>query len=74
MLFNPDRPEEIAEAIRRLWTDEALHRLLIERGRKRVDCFTWDRTARLFRAHYRRIANRKLTDEDCALLNSPMLV
>lgn len=74
LLFNPDRPEEIAEAIHRLWTDEALRRQLIERGRKRAACFSWDRTARIFRAHYRRLANRPLTQEDRALLEAPPLL
>lgn len=68
LIFDPDRPEEMAAAIRRLWTDEATRTLLAERGKKNVERFTWERTARLFRAHYRRIANRLLAEEDRALL------
>jgi glycosyltransferase involved in cell wall biosynthesis len=74
LLFNPDRPAEIAEAIRLLWTDEAFRQVLIERGRKRAACFSWDRTARIFRAHYRRIANRPMTQEDRDLLEAPPLL
>jgi len=64
LLFDADRPEEMAGAIARLWTDPALRAQLAARGRERVAHFTWDRTARVFRAHYRRIAGRPLTDED----------
>jgi glycosyltransferase involved in cell wall biosynthesis len=74
LIFNPDDVEEMADAIRRLWTNAVLRQTLVERGRKRVALFSWDHTARLFRAHYRRIANRSLTDEDRALLAAPPLV
>lgn len=68
LLFDPYRPDQIADAIRRLWTDEELSRTLIERGYQRIRQFTWDRAARLFRAHYRRLLDRPLTDEDQMLL------
>ena len=68
--FDPDDPEAIAEAIYRLWTDEAFRQDLAVRGQKRIEAFTWDRTARLFRAHYRRLARRPLTTEDRALLKN----
>lgn len=74
VLFEPDNVEEMAKAIQDLWTDAELRRTLIERGRKRVALFSWEHTARLFRAHYRRIANRSLNDEDRALLAAPPLV
>lgn len=74
LIFDPDRPEEIANAVRRLWTDEALCNNLVERGKNRVARFTWDRTARTFRAHYRRIANCPLTEQDRSLLSSPPLL
>jgi len=74
LIFDPDRPDRIADAIFRLWTDDALCKRLVERGRKRAANFTWDRTARMFRAHHRRIANRPLTDEDHALLSAPPLL
>lgn len=74
LIFNPDDVEEMADAIRRLWTNAVLRQTLVERGRKRVALFSWDHTARLFRAHYRRIANRSLTGEDHALLAAPPLL
>jgi glycosyltransferase involved in cell wall biosynthesis len=72
LLFNPDDPTEIAEAIRQLWTDDDLCRNLIERGRRRVSGLSWEKTARIFRAHYRRIAGRPLTEEDRALIAKSM--
>lgn len=71
LLFDPEHPEEIARAIALLWTDDTLCNSLIEKGRRRADLFSWDRSARLFRAHYRRIAGHPLTQEDQALLGSP---
>jgi glycosyltransferase involved in cell wall biosynthesis len=68
LLFNPDSPIEIADAIRRLWIDPALRETLIARGKLKAKSYSWDRTARVFRAHYRRIAGRALTDDDRALL------
>jgi len=74
LLFNPCKPEEIAGAICQLWRDEALRRSLVERGKRNVARFTWERTARIFRAHYRRIANRCLSEEDHTLLAAPPLL
>jgi glycosyltransferase involved in cell wall biosynthesis len=68
LLFDPDDYADIAQAIYKLWTDDTLRFTLVERGRQRVSRYDWDRTARLFRAHYRRIAKRPLTDEDNYLL------
>ncbi|MDQ3440811.1 MAG: glycosyltransferase family 4 protein [Planctomycetota bacterium] len=64
LVFNPHEPAAIARAIRQLWTDENLRKILAQRGRERVAQFSWDKTARHFRAHYRRIAARHLTDDD----------
>jgi len=74
LLFDPDDPEEMAGAIKRLWTDAQLRTSLGERGQVRVARFTWERTARMFRAHYRRIAGRALTNEDHELLAAPPLI
>lgn len=71
LLFDPDDRGQMVEALRRIWTDEALRRRLIEAGRRRVAHFTWDRTARTFRAHYRRLTGSPLDDEDRALLEAP---
>jgi glycosyltransferase involved in cell wall biosynthesis len=64
LLFNPDQPLEMAAAIHRLWVDRFLREELITRGKKYVARFSWEKTARMFRAYYRQLANRPLTDED----------
>jgi len=71
LLFSPDNTRQIAETVQKLWNDAELRQTLILRGRRRVAEYTWDRTARAFRAHYRRIAARQLTDEDQAILTAP---
>lgn len=74
LTFDPNAPAQIAAAVHRLWTDAALREALAQRGRRRVDRFTWERTARHFRAHYRRIASRPLEEEDRELLSAPPLL
>jgi glycosyltransferase involved in cell wall biosynthesis len=68
LVFDPDDTEEIAASVQRLWGDERLRRELAERGRVRGTRFSFDHTARLLRAHYRRIGGRRLADEDRILL------
>jgi glycosyltransferase involved in cell wall biosynthesis len=68
LLFDPDRPEDIADAIWRLWSDAGLRERLIERGRRRAEELSIERGARIFRAHYRRIGGRPLSEEDRVLL------
>ena len=68
LLFDPDDPEEIAAAVRSLWTDEALRGTLISRGHEKVSRLSWPRTARIFRALYRKTAGREIGSADLALL------
>jgi len=70
LLFDPRSPEEMGNAIMSLWRDEPLRRTMIERGYKNVARFSWEQTAKIFRAHYRRMAGRPLTEEDRALIDS----
>jgi glycosyltransferase involved in cell wall biosynthesis len=70
LLFEPDDTDAIAGAALRLWTAPDLREQLSERGRRRGEQFTFDRAARLFRAHYRRIAGRSLSEEDRILLEA----
>jgi len=70
LIFDPDRPGEIADAVMQLWTDQHLRRTLIERGYRNVARYSWENTARTFRAHYRNIGRRPLTEEDRALLSA----
>jgi glycosyltransferase involved in cell wall biosynthesis len=73
LLFDPDKPEEIARQVFQLWTDDTIRSALVEKGRQNVARFSWERTARIFRAHYRRIGRRALSDEDRKLLFSQIL-
>ena len=73
LLFDPDDTEQIADAVLGLWSDAELRADLAERGRERGKLFDFDRTARLFRAHYRRVGQQPLSEEDRILLASPPL-
>jgi glycosyltransferase involved in cell wall biosynthesis len=68
LIFDPDQPEQILSAVRRLWVDDSLRAKLMVAGKQRVSAFTWEKTARMFRAHYRRLAGRQLAEEDAVLV------
>ncbi|MBI5653906.1 MAG: glycosyltransferase family 4 protein [Chloroflexi bacterium] len=68
LYFDPASVASIADAAKRMATDAALRASLRERGMARVQAFTWERTARTYRALYRHVAGQKLSAEDCALL------
>jgi glycosyltransferase involved in cell wall biosynthesis len=68
VLFDPLDVREIADAIVAVTTDETRRHGLRERGFDRLKDFGWTRTARTYRAVYRRVAGRVLGDEDRALL------
>jgi glycosyltransferase involved in cell wall biosynthesis len=70
-LFDPTDSAAMADAIGRVWSDEGLRDRLIAAGPARAACFSWDHTARIFRACYRQLAGRELTPEDRALLDAP---
>lgn len=74
VVFDPHSVEEIGAAIERLWTDARLREDLVKRGRARVAEFTWARTARLFVAHYRRLAGRGFSVDDQALLEAEPII
>jgi hypothetical protein len=61
----------MARQLLRLWTEEDLRADLRARGKERSELLSFDRTARLFRAHYRQVAHRSLPEEDRILLASP---
>jgi len=68
LLFDPLSVDAIAAAIKRLATDEKLCDRLAQRGRERLQDFSWERTAKAYRAVYRQAAGRPLTDEERRLL------
>ncbi len=74
LVFDPDDETDIADCMRRLWQDEDLRDTLAARGRASVSRFTWNNTARRFRAHYRQMLARGLTDDDRALLAAEPLL
>jgi glycosyltransferase involved in cell wall biosynthesis len=68
LLFDPLDEDAIASALGALWSSGELRATLAQRGRANVSRFSWDRVARTFRAHYRRLAGGPLEVEDVALL------
>jgi glycosyltransferase involved in cell wall biosynthesis len=68
LLFDPMSVEAIVEAIARLSSDAELREDLKRRGASRLQDFSWERTAKAYRATYRRAAHRSLNDEDTRLL------
>jgi glycosyltransferase involved in cell wall biosynthesis len=71
LLFDPDDIAEMSRQLHRLWTDAELRASLRERGKRRSNALSIDHTARLFRAHYRQVGHRPLSEEDRNLLASP---
>jgi glycosyltransferase involved in cell wall biosynthesis len=71
LLFDPDDAEEMAVSVQRLWRDAVLRQTLASRGAARAELLTFDHTARLFRAHYRRLGGADLSDQDRILLATP---
>ena len=69
VLFDPHSVEAIAHAIAKVATSVELQQRLRERGAQRVKDFHWERTARAYRAVYRRAAHFPLTEEDRWLLS-----
>lgn len=68
LLFDPNDPVAIGEAIGRIVSDDALAADLVAKGKRRLSDFDWARTARAYRAVYRKAAGRALSGEDRALL------
>jgi glycosyltransferase involved in cell wall biosynthesis len=68
LLFSPDDLSEFADSLARVWTDARLRETLIDRGHALSRSLSWERTARIFRAHYRRLGGREITSEDADLL------
>jgi glycosyltransferase involved in cell wall biosynthesis len=68
LLFDAKDVAAMADAIQCLATNQEQRQQLIERGHRRVKDFDWLRTARAFRAVYRRAAGLKLNEEDSWLL------
>jgi len=68
VLFDPQDAVSIAEAMAGVAADAGLQEKLRTLGSRRLEDFDWERTARAYRAVYRRAAARRLTEEDLLLL------
>jgi glycosyltransferase involved in cell wall biosynthesis len=72
LLFNPFSVEEIAGVLKRMATDEGLRRALRDKGTRRLADFSLERTARAYRAVYRKVAGAALSGEDRRILSLPV--
>jgi glycosyltransferase involved in cell wall biosynthesis len=68
VLFDPMDPIAIGDAIATLFTDDRMCEELRAKGRRRLGDFDWARTAKAYRAVYRRSAGQRLSEEDRKLL------
>lgn len=57
LLLDPQQPTEIADAIMRVISDEALRSALVQKGARRVDDFSWEKTAAQTRLAYLSVAD-----------------
>jgi glycosyltransferase involved in cell wall biosynthesis len=64
LLFDPHSVESITVALKRIATESSLREELIQKGTLRLKSFSWERTAKMYRAVYRRAAKRTLSTED----------
>jgi glycosyltransferase involved in cell wall biosynthesis len=58
LTFDPRDPDSIAQAIRRVTTDESLRARLGESGLRRAAGFTWETTAKRHVAAYSRVLSQ----------------
>jgi glycosyltransferase involved in cell wall biosynthesis len=70
LLFDPYSETAIARAAAEVWLDDDLRARLVARGRQVAARLSWDRTAEMFRAHYRKAAGRPLEPRDVDLLEA----
>jgi glycosyltransferase involved in cell wall biosynthesis len=68
LLFDAADVTAIADSLQMMATDDRLRKDLVARGYRRVRDFDWTRTAKAYRAVYRRAARVTLSDEDRWLL------
>jgi glycosyltransferase involved in cell wall biosynthesis len=69
LLFDPGKVEDIASALERIGSDQELRSELRTKGTRRLADFSWERTAKAYRALYRQAGHRPLTEEDKLLLS-----
>ena len=69
LFFDPFSVEAIADALKKMTTDEKLRSTLRAKGSRRLQDFSLERTSKSYRAVYRKAAGAKLTEEDRELLS-----
>jgi glycosyltransferase involved in cell wall biosynthesis len=69
-LFNPHEMESIAQALKTVSQDEKIRCELVEKGKRRLSQFSWEKTARAYRAVYRKAAGKTLDKNEVALLST----
>ncbi len=74
VFFSPDDVEGLASQLHDVWTNEPLRARLSQQGKERANLFSWEHTARLFRAHYRRLLGVPLSNDDAQRLSEQPLV
>jgi hypothetical protein len=68
LLFDPYDPDKIASAILSLWNQPDLKKQLVERGHTVVSSLSWEKTALIYRAVYKKIGGRALEESEKKLL------
>lgn len=68
-MFDPNSVPEITNALRVMSSDEAVRNGVRDRGLRRSQKFSWDKTARAYRALYRKLAGRVLDPDELKLLS-----
>jgi glycosyltransferase involved in cell wall biosynthesis len=69
LLFDPYNIPEIATALETMDSDAALRAQLKWKGTQRLKDFSWARSARAYRALYRKVGRQAMSDEDRMLLS-----
>jgi glycosyltransferase involved in cell wall biosynthesis len=69
--FDPESVSEMGDTIHAVWTDAERRERLVARGRARRGQFTWDRTACIYHALYRKTAGQELSESDHRALGYP---
>jgi glycosyltransferase involved in cell wall biosynthesis len=68
VLFDPHDAVSMAQALAAIVTDRSMQATLRARGHRRLKHFDWDRTARSYRAIYRRVAGRVSSNDEVGLM------
>jgi glycosyltransferase involved in cell wall biosynthesis len=69
LLFNPYSVQDIADAIKKMNSDESLRAALVAKGTDRIKNSSFEDTLKSYRAVYRKTAGLKLNEEDQNLLD-----